>query len=112
MDCDTFQPCSVLLFNSFYCAPTNISGSSKSESTYVYEWLIGLQTLVRTSFYNVQAFQPVSPHRRQRTNEYERLIGLQTLVRTSFYNVQAFQPVSPHRSQLMVLLYGLYCFRT
>ncbi|KRX12296.1 hypothetical protein T07_971 [Trichinella nelsoni] len=58
-----------------------------SESTNEYERLIGLQTLVRTFFYNVQAFQPVSIHRSQRTNEYERLIGLQTLVRTSFNNV-------------------------
>ncbi|KRX22950.1 hypothetical protein T07_10172 [Trichinella nelsoni] len=74
--------------------------SQKSERTNEYERLIGLQTLARSSFYNVQAFQPVSPHRRQvMVLENERLIGLQTLVRTSFYNVQAFQPVSPHRSQ-------------
>ncbi|KRX27838.1 hypothetical protein T07_5769 [Trichinella nelsoni] len=39
--------------------------SQKSESTNEYERLIGLQTLVRASFYNVQAFQPVSPHRSQ-----------------------------------------------
>ncbi|KRX11329.1 hypothetical protein T07_12211 [Trichinella nelsoni] len=36
-----------------------------SERTNEYERLIGLQTLVRTSIYNVQALQPVSPHRSQ-----------------------------------------------
>ncbi|KRX12562.1 hypothetical protein T07_1151 [Trichinella nelsoni] len=81
---------------------SNCFASQKSERTNEYERLIGLQTLVRSSFYNVEAFQPVSPHRSQRTNEYERLIGLQTLVITSFYNVQAFQPVSPHRSQAFI----------
>ncbi|KRX12166.1 hypothetical protein T07_11931 [Trichinella nelsoni] len=39
--------------------------SQKSESTNEYERLISLQTLVRNSFYNVQAFQPVSPLRSQ-----------------------------------------------
>ncbi|KRX12260.1 hypothetical protein T07_10452 [Trichinella nelsoni] len=28
MVCDTFQPSSALLFNSFHCAPTNMCGSS------------------------------------------------------------------------------------
>ncbi|KRX22890.1 hypothetical protein T07_8544, partial [Trichinella nelsoni] len=77
-----------------------------------YERLIGLQTLVRSSFYQfciflpvyicTEAFIPVSPHRKS-TNEYVWLIGLQTLVRTSFYNVQTFQPRTNEYERLIGL---------
>ncbi|KRX48835.1 hypothetical protein T09_1725, partial [Trichinella sp. T9] len=67
-----------------------------------YERLIGLQTLVRSSFYQFCIFLPVYICTEVRllylfrltevraSNGYERLIGLQT---------PGFLPVSPHRSQ-------------